>query len=293
MPCPYAFQEPIVIPGPAALSRGRESLLHISGPRASPPEAIWRVSLPPLPLSICAQYLRHVNASSPIPDNIRRFRDDIESECARLGRSASDITVVAVSKTMTVEAIRTAHECGLVHFGENRVQEAKEKIPQADITPAHTWHLIGHLQSNKAKDAVDLFDLIQSVDSWHLADELNRRALAAGKRQDVLIQVNTSGEEQKSGCDPWEVDELVGDVVLLENLRILGLMTIGPLTDDEEDIAPAFHELHSIFKRLNSADLKGGEMRYCSMGMSDDWKIALGEGSNMLRIGRAIFVERR
>ena len=134
-----------------------------------------------------------------------------------------------------------------------------------------------------------LFEVIQSIDSWHLADELNRRAEAIGKRQDVLIQVNTSGEEQKSGCDPWDVDELVGDVVALENLRILGLMTIGPLTDDEEEIAPAFQDLHSIFDRLKSTDLHGGEMRYCSMGMSDDWKIALAEGSNMLRIGRVIF----
>jgi pyridoxal phosphate enzyme (YggS family) len=234
-----------------------------------------------------------VPAPSPIPDNIRRFRDDMERECAHLGRQSSEITIVAVSKTMPVEAIRTAHDCGLVHFGENRVQEAKEKIPQTGIIPAPTWHLIGHLQSNKAKDAVELFDIIQSVDSWHLADELNRRALAVGKRLDVLIQVNTSGEEQKSGCDPWDVDELIGDVLALANLRILGLMTIGPLTDDEEEIAPAFQELHSIFERLKSSDLHGGEMRHCSMGMSDDWNNALAGGANMLRVGRVIFGERK
>lgn len=230
---------------------------------------------------------------SSIPDNIRRFRDELEHECARLGRKPDEVTVVAVSKTFPVDAITAAIECGLAHFGENRVQEAKEKLPLISATPKPTWHLIGHLQSNKAKDAVALFDLIQSVDSWHLADELNRRAAAIGKRQDVLIQVNTSGEEQKSGCDPWDVDELVGDIVALENLRILGLMTIGPLTDDEEEIAPAFQELHSIFDRLKQIDLHGGEMRYCSMGMSDDWKIALAEGANMLRIGRTIFGERR
>lgn len=194
---------------------------------------------------------------------------------------------------MPADAILAAHESGLTHFGENRIQEAKEKIPSVSIAPPPTWHLVGHLQSNKAKDAVELFDLIQSVDSWHVADELNRRAQARSKCQDVLIQVNTSGEEQKSGCDPWDVEELVGDVVALENLRILGVMTIGPLTDDEEDITPAFQELFSIFDRLKSTDLHGGEMRHCSMGMSDDWKIALNEGSNMLRIGRAIFGERR
>lgn len=239
------------------------------------------------------QYLWCVPTSSTIPDNIRRFRDDLERECARLGRKPEELTVVAVSKTFPIESIGAAIECGLSHFGENRVQEAKEKLPLIKAVRKPTWHLIGHLQSNKAKDAVALFDLIQSVDSWHLADELNRRAAAIGKCQDVLIQVNTSGEEQKSGCDPWDVDELVGDVVALENLRILGLMTIGPLTDDEEAIAPTFQELHSIFERLKTTDLHGGEMRYCSMGMSDDWKIALAEGSNMLRIGRAIFGERK
>ena len=233
-----------------------------------------------------------MNAPTNIADNIHRFRDDLENECARLGKQSSEITIVAVSKTLPVEAIRVASECGLNNFGENRVQEAKEKLPLASITPAPIWHLIGHLQTNKTKDAVALFDIIQSIDSWHLADELNRRASAIGKRQDVLIQVNTSGEEQKSGCDPWDVDELISDVVALENLRIFGLMTIGPLTDDEEEIAPAFQELHSIFDRLKSADLHGGEMRHCSMGMSDDWKIALAEGANMLRIGRAIFGER-
>ena len=228
-------------------------------------------------------------APTSIPANIRGFRDDLERECARLGIQSSTITIVAVSKTMPVEAIRAAHECDIIHFGENRVQEAKEKLPAAGIAPPPTWHLVGHLQSNKAKDAVELFNLIQSVDSWHVADEIDRRAAAAGKCQDVLIQVNTSGEEQKSGCDPWDVDELIGDVIALENLRIHGVMTIGPLTDDEEEIAPAFQELYSIFERLKSTDLHGGEMRHCSMGMSDDWKIALAEGANMLRIGRAIF----
>ena len=229
------------------------------------------------------------SGQSSIPANIRRFRDELESESARLGRRSDEITVVAVSKTFPPEAVTSAIDCGLTQFGENRVQEAKEKLPLVKIAAKPIWHLIGHLQSNKAKDAVALFDVIQSIDSWHLADEVNRRAEAASKRQDVLIQVNTSGEEQKSGCDPWEVDELVGDVAAMANLRIQGVMTIGPLTDDEEEIAPAFQELHSIYERLKSVDLHGGKMLYCSMGMSDDWKIALAEGSNMLRIGRAIF----
>lgn len=233
-----------------------------------------------------------MTSASAIADNARRFRDDFERECARLGLNPDDITIVAVSKTFPAEAIIAAFTAGFTHFGENKVQEAKEKIPPINLSPRPTWHMIGHLQSNKAKDAVALFDLIQSVDSWHLADELNRRAATLGKRQDVLIQVNTSGEEQKSGCDPWDVDELVGDVAALESLRLLGVMTIGPLTDDEEDVGSNFQDLRSIFERLHNIDLRGGQMRYCSMGMTDDWTIALAEGSNMLRIGRAIFGER-
>lgn len=231
----------------------------------------------------------HVVISSAIAENVRRFRDDLDRELASLGRSADSVTVVAVSKTFPPEAIIAARECGMTHFGENRVQEAKEKIPQ--VTPASklTWHLVGHLQTNKVKDAVALFDVIQSVDSWHLADEINRRAAAIGRRQDVLIQVNTSGEEQKSGCLPWDVDELIRDAAAMKNLHILGLMTIGPLTDDEEEVSSAFRELRSIFERLKSSELGGGDMLWCSMGMTDDWKIALAEGANMLRIGRAIF----
>lgn len=227
-----------------------------------------------------------------IADNIRRFRDELDRELSRLGRTADSITVVAVSKTFPPATVVAAAGCGMTQFGENRVQEAAEKIPQVATASPIGWHLIGHLQSNKAKDAVALFDLIQSVDSWHLADEVNRRAAAAGKRQNVLVQINTSGEDQKSGCMPWDVDELVADVVAMKNLRLMGLMTIGPLTDDEDDIATAFHDLRGIFDRFKSAELQGGEMRYCSMGMTDDWKIALAEGANMLRIGRAIFGER-
>ncbi len=227
-----------------------------------------------------------------ISDNICRFRDELDRELARLGHAVDSVTVVAVSKTFPAETVVAAAGCGMTQFGENRVQEATEKIPQVTTTSRIHWHLIGHLQSNKAKEAVALFDLIQSIDSWHLADEVNRRAAAIGKRQDVLVQVNTSGEEQKSGCMPWDVDELIADVTAMKNLRIMGMMTIGPLTDDDEDIAAAFHDLRAIFDRFKSIDLQGGEMRHCSMGMTDDWRIALAEGSNMLRVGRAIFGER-
>jgi pyridoxal phosphate enzyme (YggS family) len=199
---------------------------------------------------------------------------------------------VAISKTKPAEAIAAVAEAGLTDFGENRMQEAKDKIPTvASPHPLH-WHMVGHLQSNKAKDAVALFDLIHSVDRIDLAKVVDQRAGQIGKRQDVLIQVNTTAETQKSGCDPDAVPKLIGNVAALPHLRIMGLMTIGPFTDDEAVIARSFQILRRTFDNAASTELHGGVMRYCSMGMTDDWRIALAEGSNMLRIGRAIFGER-
>jgi len=170
-----------------------------------------------------------------IPDNIRRFRDDLERECARLGRQSNNITVVAVSKTMTVEAIRAAHESGLTNFGENRIQEAKEKLPLVGITPAPTWHLVGHLQSNKAKYVVRAFDLIHSVDSLKLAREIDRRAEASGRVQPVLVQVNISGETTKGGTGADEAEALVQAVAGLAHLKLEGLMTMPPFFDAPDE----------------------------------------------------------
>lgn len=227
-----------------------------------------------------------------IRSNIRRFRDALHKEMAHLGKAADSVEIVAISKTFGPEYVDAAVSGGLKEFGENRVQEAKDKIPLVRATSPLRWHLVGHLQSNKARDAVALFDLIHSVDHLELAIALNRHAEQAGKRQDILIQVNTSGETQKSGCQPGAVDELVEQVAALQHLRIRGLMTIGPFVTDPAPIATSFRILRGAFDRLAAGDLSGGAMRYCSMGMTDDWRIALAEGSNMLRIGRAIFGER-
>ncbi len=226
-----------------------------------------------------------------IGENVRRFLDALHAELARLGRAPESVVVVAVSKTFGPEFVNAAALAELCEFGENRVQEAAGKMPQV-TAPGLRWHLIGHLQENKARDAVALFDLIHSVDSLELARALDRRAGAAGKRQDVLLQVNTTAESQKSGCDPAAAAELAVQIATLTNLRIMGLMTIGPFVDDPAPISAAFRSLRGLFDRLSTADLHGGGMRYCSMGMSDDWRIALAEGANMLRIGRAIFGER-
>ncbi|MBI5867442.1 MAG: YggS family pyridoxal phosphate-dependent enzyme [candidate division Zixibacteria bacterium] len=226
-----------------------------------------------------------------IGENVRRFRGALHDELARLGRAPESVVVVAISKTFGPEFVDAAATVGFLDFGENRVQEAAGKIPQVRAAGLR-WHLIGHLQENKARDAVGLFDLIHSVDSLELARALDRRAGATGKRQDILLQVNTTAESQKSGCDPAGVEELAGRIAALPNLRIMGLMTIGPFVDDPAPIAVAFRSLRGWFDRLSSTDLHGGAMRYCSMGMSDDWRMALAEGANMLRIGRAVFGER-
>ncbi|MEW5701565.1 MAG: YggS family pyridoxal phosphate-dependent enzyme [Candidatus Zixiibacteriota bacterium] len=233
------------------------------------------------------------NPVDQITENIRRFRDELHGELARLGRPPDSVVLVAVSKTFGPDAIAAALVAGLTDFGENRIQEAKTKIPLVQTPSPSHWHLVGHLQSNKAKDAVALFDLIQSVDSAELARDLNHRAELIGKRQDILIQVNTTQESQKSGCDPTALDDLVASVAPLPNLRIMGLMTIGPFVDDPAPITRSFQMLRREFDRLAQTDLHGGAMRHCSMGMTDDWRIALAEGSTMLRIGRAIFGERQ
>jgi pyridoxal phosphate enzyme (YggS family) len=228
-----------------------------------------------------------------IVDNVRRFRALVETELTHLGRPPGSVTMVAVSKTFPREAVEAAAGAGVTAFGENRVQEAAAKIPSVQVTTPLRWHLVGHLQTNKAKDAVALFDMIQSVDSVELATAINHRAELIGKTQDILIQVNTTAEPQKSGCDPGALDDLIAAIVPLACLRIMGLMTIGPFVDDPAPIARAFGMLRTHFDRLRHGDLGGGGMCHCSMGMTDDWRIALAEGSTMLRIGRAVFGERQ
>ena len=222
----------------------------------------------------------------------RRLLAELHDELVGMGRPPDSVTLVAISKTFGIDTIIAAAQSGLMDFGENRVQEAKNKIPEVLRTCQCRWHLVGHLQTNKAKDAVTLFDLIQSVDSFELAQALDHRAGLIGKRQEVLIQVNTTAEPQKSGCDPAALDDLVEGIVRLAHLRLVGLMTIGPFVDDPGPITSAFRLLRREFDRLASHDLRGGAMHHCSMGMTDDWRIALAEGSTMLRIGRAIFGER-
>lgn len=210
--------------------------------------------------------------------NLAAVEARIDAACARAGRSRSEVTLVAVTKTFPATDVDHAVAAGITDVGENKVQEARDKQPS--VTASARWHLIGHLQSNKAKDAIRLFDVIQTVDSIDLAERLARFADAAGKRQDVLLQVNVGGEEQKSGAAPLDVAALVRRVQNLGALHLAGLMTIPPVGEAGE-MRPYFSQLRSMRDDLG--------LEHLSMGMTDDFEVAIEEGATIVRVGRAIF----
>jgi pyridoxal phosphate enzyme (YggS family) len=227
-----------------------------------------------------------------IRDKFLRLKDDIASLCGKIGRNPSEITLIGVTKFATADHIKEAVEAGLEHIGENKVQVAKEKFPTLDQWGLNvTKHMIGHLQSNKAKHALELFDFIHSVDSLKLAEEIDKQALKLNKKAKILIQVSTSGEEQKFGIDPDAVFAIVEGARALKNVETYGLMTIAPLTQDEAIVRQCFRDLRVLKENIekNYPKTSAFSMQYLSMGMTQDYKIALEEGSNMLRIGSAIF----
>ncbi|MBN2463234.1 MAG: YggS family pyridoxal phosphate-dependent enzyme [Dehalococcoidia bacterium] len=218
-----------------------------------------------------------------IAANIKEVQGRIARACELSHRSPEEITLVAVTKGFEASEIRTAFDCGIRNFGENRVQEAEDKIAQlADIRPDVTWHMVGHLQSNKAKTAVGLFDIIHSVDSVRLAEVLSRRV---EKLLPVLLEVNVSGEATKGGFPVEEIAAVIEEIKRLPDLNVMGLMTIAPFLADPEEVRPVFRKLRELGDSLRLGHL--------SMGMTDDFEVAIEEGATMLRIGRAIFGERR
>ena len=237
-----------------------------------------------------------------IVDNLNQVQEHIADACARANRDQSSVTLVAVSKTHTVEAVLEATAAGLQHFGENRVEEGGTKIPavnQRSPVPL-TWHMIGHIQSRKAKDVLPLFQVVHSVDSLKLADKLSRLAVEAGTQMDVLREMNVSGEASKSGLGAyrWQDDQAVheqlwqeiGNILALPALNVRGLMTMAPIVEESEETRPVFASLVGLREMLVGAfkiplpDL--------SMGMTDDYPVAIEEGATLVRIGRAIFGER-
>lgn len=218
-----------------------------------------------------------------IEANIRDVNERILRACERSLRSPDEITLVAVTKGFEATSVRAAFDLGITNFGENRVQEAEVKIAQlAELRPAITWHMVGHLQSNKAKAAVELFDIIHSVDSARLAGILNG---LAEKQLPVLLEVNVSGESTKEGFSPGEVEAAVNDVRQLPNLKLSGLMTVAPWVNEPEEVRLVFRKLRELRNTLG--------LEHLSMGMTDDFEVAIEEGATMLRIGRAIFGDRR
>lgn len=219
--------------------------------------------------------------AAEIAANVAEIEARVAAACARAGRPRKEVLLLAVSKTFSAPEIDQALAAGIREVGENRVQEARDKQPEVALSAR--WHLIGHLQSNKVKDAVRLFDVIQTADSVALAQKISAAALAAGKRQEILLQVNIGREAQKSGADPDETIALAASIRELEGVHLRGLMAIPPAAD-LESTRRCFRELRQLRDELALPQL--------SMGMSEDFEAAIEEGSTIVRVGRAIFGSR-
>lgn len=218
-------------------------------------------------------------------DNLASIQQRIHSACERAGRSPDSITLLAVSKAQPPEAVRAAFEGGQLLFGENKVQEAKAKIP---LCPGRCrWQMIGHLQSNKCRDAVAFFEMIQSVDSLELAQEINKRCDQAAKHMPILLEVNVAGEATKFGYAPERLLAELTEINALPKLEIHGLMTVPPWTDDPEKARPHFGRLRELKEQCEQ--ILGASLPHLSMGMSGDFEMAIEEGTTIVRIGTALF----
>lgn len=225
---------------------------------------------------------------SQLKKRLEEIKARIFKAAERSSRDPSQIKLVAVTKQVDADKIREAISAGVTIIGENRVQEASRKYEQ--IGPSGlTWHLVGHLQTNKTKRALEVFDFIHSVDRLSLAEEINHRARQMSKVVPVLVQVNVTAEESKFGLRENQLFPLLSRIDGLEHLQIEGLMTIAPLTTDPEETRPYFRRLRQIAEEIEQRNWKSIKMRYLSMGMSNDFEIAVEEGANMVRIGSAIF----
>jgi PLP dependent protein len=220
-----------------------------------------------------------------IEQNLRSVQQRFESACIRAGRDPGEITLLAVTKGHPPETVRAAAESGLTVFGESKIQEAKAKIPLCS-SRLH-WHMIGHLQSNKCRDAIHFFEMIQSIDSLSLAEEVNRRADQAGKTIPVLLEVNAVGEASKFGYPPEDLLREIKALNALRRIEVQGLMTVPPWTPDPEKVRPVFRMMRDLKVRCEEA--LGALLPHLSMGMSGDFEVAIEEGSTMVRIGTALF----
>jgi PLP dependent protein len=230
------------------------------------------------------------NQQELLAENISYVRAAIEQAARSAGRDPADIVLIAVSKTKPLALVKIAYDLGITNFGENRVQEALLKI--AEFHPSNLrWHMIGHLQSNKVNKVVGAFDTVQSVDSLYLAEALNRSAASLNQRLPVLLEINVAAEPSKAGMLLAEVPALAQQIVTLPHLDVQGLMTVAPLVDDPEQVRPVFRALRALRDQL-CAQMPHISWQHLSMGMTDDYAIAIQEGATIIRVGRAIFGER-
>lgn len=222
--------------------------------------------------------------------NCREFMAKLDEVATNCGRNSAEITVVAVSKTRPLSDIEAAVAAGMSQFGESKVQEAQAKF--VGIERDYRLHMIGHLQTNKTRAAVSLFDMIESVDSLKLARAIDEESARQGKVMPILIEVNCSREDQKYGLQPEETERVAAAVLELKNVRLCGLMTVAPFVDTESIVRASFVELRGLFDSIKAGHPDAADFNRISMGMSDDWEIAVAEGSTMIRIGRALFGDR-
>lgn len=225
-----------------------------------------------------------------IRDNLLRVEENIESALIASGRNKDDITLVGVTKTVDADSINEAISYGIENIGENKVQEIMDKYDK--INKNVNWHMIGHLQTNKVKYIIDKVDLIHSLDRMSLAKEINKRAKSESIIKDVLIQVNIAEEETKFGLKKEEVIPFIESILDFKNIRVKGLMTIAPFSENPEEVRFVFRDLRNLGYEIEKKNYENLEMKYFSMGMTNDYKVAIEEGANIVRIGTAIFGKR-
>ena len=223
-------------------------------------------------------------------ENLNIVEERICAACARAGRSRSEVTLIAVSKTKPVPMLQTVYDAGIREYGENKPQEIKDKYPQ--LPQDIHWHMIGHLQRNKIKYIIDKVCLIHSVDSVSLAEAISKEAAKHDLVMPVLIEVNVAGEESKFGVTPEETEQLIRTISTLPNIRVEGLMTIAPYTENAEDNRSYFAALRKLFIDIKDKNIDNVNMCNLSMGMTGDYEVAIEEGATMVRVGTGIFGER-
>lgn len=227
-----------------------------------------------------------------VKENLSDVRERIANACKRVGRNPKDVTLIAVSKTKPVEMIQEAYEAGIVDFGENKVQELTEKYDFFHEQQDFKWHMIGHLQTNKIKYIIDKVSLIHSVDSYNLASKISEQAVKHNITADILIEVNVGMEDSKFGVSVAETSSLIEDISKLTNIRVRGLMTVAPYVEEPEDNRKIFKCLHDLSIDIKDKKLDNVTMDILSMGMTNDYEIAIEEGATMVRVGTGIFGNR-